>query len=453
MHLSRSGARQRGCAVRRVSGGEAPEVARPQPMVTSWPSGSPIYSAVKLGSCLRLSLMLTPRGRGSLAEQVTELLEVMGEALAQQSGPAAVITQTIFLRDASDRAACEELLSKHYGSLPPVTNFVYQPPCCGAALALEALAIAGASAGIERFGLHAVAVSFDSVRWVYCAGVQSANNGRGCYPLTRDGLERLAAILAKAGSGLEHVVRTWFYLGSITKAEGQSQRYKELNRARTEFYRNIRFCRSLSEPMIPQAMYPASTAIGMAGMGLVASCLTVQTDRKDAFLVALENPQQTPAYAYPRRHSPKSPKFSRGVALVFGTHAVTWVSGTASIVNSESRHCGDIQKQTEQAIENIGRLIAPDNFAFHRVSGVGAGPGDLAKIRVYVKRPEDFVICKSICEEHFGAVPAIYAIADICRPELLVEIEGVAFSRNSHASAFRGSSTLKKERARKLAEP
>jgi enamine deaminase RidA (YjgF/YER057c/UK114 family) len=56
---------------------------------------------------------------------------------------------------------------------------------------------------------------------------------------------------------------------------------------------------------------------------------------------------------------------------------------------------------------------------------------DLAKIRVYLKRPEDFSACKAICERRFGSVPAIYAVADVCRPELLVEIEGVAFSKSS----------------------
>ena len=54
---------------------------------------------------------------------------------------------------------------------------------------------------------------------------------------------------------------------------------------------------------------------------------------------------------------------------------------------------------------------------------------DLAKIRVYLKRPEDFPKCEAICERRFGSVPAIYAVADVCRHELLVEIEGVAFSK------------------------
>jgi enamine deaminase RidA (YjgF/YER057c/UK114 family) len=432
MPLSRLGERRRNRAERRPSAGEVPDAA-PWCAPASG-GGSPLWSEVELGECARLSLMLTPKGRGSLEAQAQELLAEAQSVLARQGQPAVVITQTIFLRDASDRAECEQIFHRHYDAAAPVTNFVLQAPCCGARLALEALAIRGASAQVERFGPHALAVSFDRVRWVYCAGVESTNVKRGAHALALEALEGLAAVLFKAGTGFEHVVRTWFYLGRITAREGETQRYKELNRARTDFYQNLSFCRSLSEPMIPQGLYPASTGIGMAGMGLVASCLSVQTNRRDACLVALENPQQTPAYAYPRHHSPKSPKFSRGMALVLGDQAITWVSGTASIVNSESQHGGDIRKQTEQAIDNIARLVSAENFSFHGVSGLGASLRDLTKIRVYVKRQQDFTICKSICDSCFGPVPAIYARADICRPELLVEIEGVVYSRKPRSS-------------------
>lgn len=413
-----------------MSGGEAPDWAPAAAPLCSGGPGSHLCSTVEIGDCARLSLMLTPTGRGSFAEQVREVLSQMRAVLQEQQEPVAVITQTVFLSEASGRGVCERMFRQHYGAACPATNFVLQPPCCGAMLAIEALAVRGASARVEHFGPHALALQFGGVRWVYCAGVQSDNIKRGCYPLTMDVLERLGSILAKAGTGFEHVVRTWFYLGNITGPDAASQRYMELNRARTDFYRDLKFCRSLSEPIIPQGLYPASTGIGMAGAGLVASCLSVQTARKDAFLVALENPEQTPAYAYPPRHSPKSPKFSRGMTLVLGEHAITWVSGTASIINSESRHGGDIVKQTEQAIHNIQRLISAENFAFHGLNGFGARLRNLAKIRVYVRRQADFPTCKAICQSHFGSVPAIYALADICRPELLVEIEGAAFSRS-----------------------
>jgi len=97
-------------------------------------------------------------------------------------------------------------------------------------------------------------------------------------------------------------------------------------------------------------------------------------------------------------------------------------------VNSESLHLGDAEKQTEQTLTNIERLIDAENFARHGLRGAGATLADLAKMRVYVKRPEDFGRCRAVCERRLGPVPVIYAHADVCRPELLVEIEAVAFS-------------------------
>jgi hypothetical protein len=52
----------------------------------------------------------------------------------------------------------------------------------------------------------------------------------------------------------------------------------------------------------------------------------------------------------------------------------------------------------------------------------------LGLARVYIKRPEDFPAVRTVCEQRLGELPTIYAIGDVCRPELLVEIEGIAFS-------------------------
>jgi enamine deaminase RidA (YjgF/YER057c/UK114 family) len=234
--------------------------------------------------------------------------------------------------------------------------------------------------------------------------------------------------LLQAGSGFEHVVRTWFYLGGITELEAGSTRYEGLNRARADFYQTIHFGHSLPVRNGIHRVYPASTGIGTRGPELVTSCVALETARKDIAIIPLENPQQTSAYAYGAHYSRQAPKFSRGMALVTENYVTTWISGTASIVNSESCYAGDIQAQTEQTIDNIERLISRQNFKQHRIRRAGATLNDLTKIRVYLKRPEDLAACRAVCEKRFGSVPSIYVVADICRPELLVEIEGVAFS-------------------------
>jgi enamine deaminase RidA (YjgF/YER057c/UK114 family) len=160
----------------------------------------------------------------------------------------------------------------------------------------------------------------------------------------------------------------------------------------------------------------------------MTTCLALQTNRKDVQMLALENPLQTSAFSYPANYSVKTPKFSRAMAMRIGDHVTTWISGTASIVNSESMHVGDVEKQTEQTLTNIERLIDSANFERLGWKGAGATLDDLAKVRVYVKHHDDYEKCRAVCERRLGRIPAIYAQADVCRPDLLVEIEGVSFS-------------------------
>jgi len=275
-------------------------------------------SSVDLGGSVRLALMITPRSSGDLHEQVQEVLSVIRTVLDKQSQQMVVTVQTVFLKDARDRAECEKAFAEFYGSRLPATNFVLQAPCCGAALAVEAWAIGGKAVRVEFSGPQALVVSYEQrpvgllCRCHACAAV------RGVYPQTMDALARLQAALADAGSSFQRVVRTWFYLGGITEPETGAQRYQELNRARTDFYHDIQFNCSSFAPTASGGVYPASTGIGMSGSGLVASCMALETSRKDVLMLPLENPQQTPAYTYDPEHSPQSPKFSRAVALVLG---------------------------------------------------------------------------------------------------------------------------------------
>ena len=142
----------------------------------------------------------------------------------------------------------------------------------------------------------------------------------------------------------------------------------------------------------------------------------------------LENPRQVAAHDYDHRYGPQSPKFSRAMAIVGNAAAVVLVSGTASIIDSESHHVGDVAAQTRETLDNIAALISAENFRRHGQRGLGAALDDVASLRVYVKRREDYAVVQNACRARLGDVPAVYTVADLCRPELLVEIEGIAFS-------------------------
>jgi enamine deaminase RidA (YjgF/YER057c/UK114 family) len=283
---------------------------------------------------------------------------------------------------------------------------------------------------VEHHDEHLVTVAYDGLRWIYASGGSLHREGRSAYEQSLEALQSLQSALRRCGATFEDVVRTWLYLGCITEERNGVERYRELNRARTDFFAGIPFeQRPLLSGRAGQAVYPASTGIGTLCHGLITACMALQTERQDVFLLPLENPLQTSAFDYPKAYSVKSPKFSRAMAVRTGDDVTIWISGTASIVNSETVHPGDVVAQTEQTLTNIEKLIAAENFARLGWPDAGATLADLAKVHVYVKHAEDYPQVRAVCERRLGRLPAIYAVADVCRPDLLVEIEGVAFSR------------------------
>ncbi len=376
----------------------------------------------------RLALMVTPDAGGSFRDQAWEAVSTIRAILRQQPEPMAVTTQTVFVDDAANVPVARQLFQACYGDQMPLTLFVAQPPCDGRALAIEAWAISTRTAQVSYRGPHLVTVTHDGLRWIHASAGALQQGGRTAYEQSADVFEDLRETLAEAGGAFQDVGRVWLYQGGITAVEGDTERYRELNRARSDFFASVPFDDRPLTTHNGRAIYPASTGIGTCGHGLIASCLALQTERPDAEMLALENPLQTPAFSYPRHYSVKSPMFSRAMALRVGDHVTTWVSGTASIVDSETKFIGDVEKQAEQTLTNIERLIDAANFERLGWSDAGATLDDLAKVRVYVKHPEDYQKCRAVCERRLGHIPAIYARADVCRPDLLVEIEGVAFS-------------------------
>lgn len=404
----------------------------PNPTSDKQPNASIIqHAVVRHGEVTRLMLMVTPQGHGSLSEQVAEALHAIRAILDKQPVPQQPTVQTVFLKDAGDQATCERLFAEHYRKAGPVTTFVHQSPCNGAALAIELCAIGGPAVRLGRPAPGALVVSHHGISMIYCGGVATGCGTGRVYDKSLDAFKQMKTKLAKAGVAFDRVVRTWLYLGDITGAEGNLERYMELNRARTDFFQDVQFGHGHLLDATRDGIYPASTGIGMDGTGVVMNCTAMDTQRDDVFLQPIENPQQTPVYHYESCYSPKSPKFSRAMALVADGTGTVWISGTASILNSKTVHLGDPRGQTEQTIDNIKRLISADNLARHGIAGSGAKLSDVAGLRVYVKYPEHYPVCRAVCEQHFGKVPILYTVAGVCRSDLLVEMEGIAYVKRA----------------------
>lgn len=371
-----------------------------------------------------------PHAGGSLAAQLEQALVAVRGAARELGLEAGLYHQAVFVADHRRIPACRALVETIQGADRPATTFVPQPPVDGAAVAVEAWLIetGPGAAQVERVAESVARVSFHGLTWCLAAQAEPRPGTTGVFNQTTSALSVLRGQLARAGVGLEHVLRTWYYLGEITEPEDDTERYKELNRARGAFYEGVHFLADCVPPGQPAAVtYPASTGIGSDERSLRLSALALQTERPDVSTTGLENPQQTSAFQYAACYSPKSPQFARAMALACGPDTAIFVSGTASITDSETRHIGDVEAQTHLTLDNIAVLIAEDNLRRHSLPGRGVALEELALARVYVKHVEDAPRVRAICEARMPDTPMIHVVADVCRPDLLVEIEALAF--------------------------
>ena len=311
-------------------------------------------------------------------------------------------------------------------------TFVPQAPASGAVIALELWVVGGdclTNSLEDSFPNGTATVEFDGMRWFFGGGFQPDSYLIGAYNRSLDAFGQLAAELVLQGFKLGQLVRTWIYQGHLVLPEGDTQRYKELNRARTDVFGKTSFLKKYLPKTYRGVVYPASTGIGADDFDVVMSAVALDTKRQDVIVVPLENPNQTSAFDYGAAYSPQSPKFSRAMAVAVGDECLVFVSGTASITDSESRHSEDPVKQTEQTLDNIAMLIEGENLTQHGIPGVACGLNNLECVRIYVKRSSERELIRQVCERRLPEVPIIYTVADVCRPELLVEIEGIALAR------------------------
>jgi enamine deaminase RidA (YjgF/YER057c/UK114 family) len=405
------------------------------------------YSVVELNDVRHVFAAAVPRRGLTLRQQADDALRTIEAVIQEQGTRGSIVHQAVFVPNVNLIDECRQIIRDFYGKEMPATSYIPQPPCEGKLLAIEALGIgrdpqAGApgEVQIERVSEQLVIARHNHISWCHCAEVVPRNCNGSVYDASLDAFQQIRALLGSVNIRLDQVIRTWLYLGGIVADEGPTQRYKELNRARTDFFEDIHFLADRLPPGRKGRVFPASTGIGTEGRRVMMSAIALATDRKDIIAVPLENPRQTSAFDYAEHYSPRTPKFCRGMALSCGNYATILVSGTASITNSETRHVGDAVAQTHETLDNIGALISEENLCHHGLPGLGASLEGLGLVRVYVKREEDYANIRSACEMRLGELPTIYAMADVCRPDLLVEIEGIAFSRRGPTPASAGNS-------------
>ncbi|MDZ7785402.1 MAG: hypothetical protein U5K56_21410 [Halioglobus sp.] len=207
--------------------------------------------------------------------------------------------------------------------------------------------------------------------------------------------------------GYPSIVRVWNYMPRINQGSGDTERYRQFCLGRQQAFNERRYQASA---------YPSACAVGHDGHTTIIYLLAARAPIKH-----IENPRQESAYHYPRQYGPASPSFARATQVDWRRGRQIFISGTASIVGHESRSPHDLAGQLQVTLENLEVLLGESA----RVCQSGNAPA-MDLLKVYIRHPLHFApVQRAICDR-FPGVPALYLQGDICRRELLVEIDGVA---------------------------
>lgn len=225
--------------------------------------------------------------------------------------------------------------------------------------------------------------------------------------LTRRSYLRLDHVLRR--EGYPYWLRAWNYLAGITVGEGEEERYRRFNAGRHSAV-------NLSDGI--ERNLPAASALGSETGGFVLCCLAGKQPGTQ-----IENPRQVSAPLYPQQYGRRSPMFARAALVPNGVGAQLLVSGTASIVGHESLHIGDPERQLEETVRNFEALVETAMRA--DAHGPRRSSVRLESLKVYLRNATDYQPLMPRIRRLFAleAEPLVLR-ADICRRELLLEIEG-----------------------------
>lgn len=261
----------------------------------------------------------------------------------------------------------------------------------GGTRACEAWLTEGPVTAGERGGVRFRASRSHLFAWLE---VDEAAHG-GPEGAAREAYRRLVQF--HAGGAFPYPWRIWNFLDAINEGTGDNERYRL-------------FCRGRAEGLGTHlAGYPAGSALGRRDGRRVLQVAWLGGNTPGQ---SVENPRQVSAFRYPRQYGPASPSFARAMRL--GPSLL--ISGTASIVGHETVHRGELEAQAAESVANL-----------RAVAAAAALPAPVLRgVKAYVRHAADVpVVAARLTELCAPELPACLLLADICREDLLLELEAV----------------------------
>ncbi len=348
---------------------------------------------VKSAPVSELHLTLTPHE----GESTALLIQRLARALAPWE--ATIVRQIVF---GSTKAQPVTLAALKQAFDDPGTPLIWvegascrNHPIAG----IQVHAVAGAKVRTLENYHGTLARVWDDARATHCVLSADGPTRTSASPReqTTRTFENLQAALAQTGMTMKDLARTWFFLDDILSW------YGDFNRARNDFF---------ARNELRAGSVPASTGVGgrnPAGSALTAAAWAVKTrDEKTSAVQVVPSPLQCAASSY-------GSAFSRAVEIHSAGFRQLLVSGTASIApDGRTAHVGDVRAQIELSMQVVEAILASRRMSF----------ADVSRATVYFKSPSAAPVWEDWCARHEQpAMPVVCACCDICRSDLLFEIE------------------------------
>lgn len=343
--------------------------------------------------------------------------EMLRSALLQVDA-AGVIKLAIFNKPTDNSgyrqnlATIDNVVKEIFGEQSPLTSYIAQKTSHGG-ITVEATYITCSDATIEHHRNYRL-ITINGCTELMTGGIVPRFDGGSTFEQSTDIFEGIAKMLQSNGFKPSDIYRQWNYIPGITVLNDGSQNYQEFNDARSIFYGADNWTGG----------YPAATGIGTSAGGVVVEICAIKGE--ECANLPIDNPLQIAAHNYSQQvldgkvieqlSERTTPKFER--ARLLGE--TVFISGTAAIKGECSNYSTDAVEQAAETMEIMDRLTSKENIPVEN----SGSQYDL--LRVYVKRENDIPAVCDYMQKHYPAAMKHYLVADVCRPELLIEIEGVA---------------------------
>ncbi len=353
-------------------------------------------------------------GAGGNLEPTEGLYARLAAFLSEEK--AAIVQERCYGETEAYREAVQvrrRIYSRHGINGDGALSYVGQGPCRGKGIAgvhLWAARSQSSEPVVEPLSVEGRTVGrafcTDSVRFISIPRVGPSGRRSGDGPeAKRDNaasmFREVSRLLGSLNLSYRNVARTWIYLPSLLEW------YGEFNAARRQVYSEAGLISGGSPRWLP-----ASTGIQGGcpdGWDCMIDVLALaRRDGAELEVRMLESPDQCEAYCY-------GSSFSRAVEIKDRRVSRIFVSGTASIDREGNTvYAGDFEAQARHTLRVVRDLLGVRNHGFE----------DVAQAVVFLKHKNLFEAWRSVAsEEDFDHRLCIETVADICREDLLIELE------------------------------